>query len=112
MCCQLRGFIRKLRKRLSKRKRARLGLSSDGVVRVKINAKGKKVVLLDYSLSWQCNLSFDKYPWLPAKVRWQIIEEHPSLPEAVLCQSDEIAHAVCGILPISYFKCQCVTLTH
>ena len=71
---------------------------------MKINAKGKKVVLLVLQLHGAAAFHATKYPWLPAiaKVRWQIIEEHPSLPEAVLCQSDEIAHAVCRILPLLF----------
>ena len=42
----LRGFIRKLAKKLTKKRRQRLGLSSQDVVRVRYNAKGRKTVLL------------------------------------------------------------------
>ena len=51
----LRGFIRKLAKKLSKKKRARLGLSSKEVVCIRYNAKGRKTVPLGYSTAHACN---------------------------------------------------------
>ena len=44
----LRDFIRKLAKKLTKKRRQRLGLSSQDVVRVRYNAKGRKTVLLAF----------------------------------------------------------------
>ena len=63
---QLRGFIPRLAKRLTKSKRLRLGLSSEGVVKKSVNKKGRQVVLLALVI-YNCYCNINSNGWILTK---------------------------------------------
>ena len=97
----LRGFIPWLRKRLSLRRRKRLGLSLDGVVKKTINKEGRKTLLLVSNII-AIGFYLDPREYclcVPAEVGRASAQEDTSIPPEVLLPCPAHASEVCCILP-------------